>query len=118
MGTQANPERPLAPVVTAIGELDRRRVLRVLGARVRYRYVRPVVQRAEDGGWRISSPCCSRNVDSAGGTIDIAWLKPTVDGWRIYYRDHEAQRWTPYREGRLADVLETLRLDPERRFWP
>ncbi|MBL8540387.1 MAG: hypothetical protein JNK68_08440 [Betaproteobacteria bacterium] len=103
--------------VTTAGELDRRRVLRVLRERVRYRYVRPVLQAAE-GGWRISSPCCSRNVDSAGGMIDIAWLKPVADGWRIYYKDHAAKRWTAYRDGRLSDLLETLRLDPERRFWP
>jgi hypothetical protein len=117
MSEPAIPVHSASAAVTAAGELDRRRVLRVLGDRVRYRYVRPVLQQA-GGGWRITSPCCSRNVDPLGGMIDIAWLQPVANGWRIYFKDHAAEQWIPYEEGRLADLLETLRLDPERRFWP
>ena len=51
-------------------DVDRKRIERALAARVRYRYVSPEVQ-ADEAGYRIQSPCCSRNVDKAGGTIDI-----------------------------------------------
>lgn len=117
MSAPSTTAQPSSAAVTSAGELERRRVQRTLRERVRYRYVRPIVRPAEDG-WRIASPCCSRNVDVKGDVIDIAWLKRLANGWRLYYKDHAAQCWRPYREGRLTDLLETLRLDPERRFWP
>jgi len=46
----------------AEGELVRRRVLRALKSRRRYRYVSPEVAFVA-GAWLVRSPCCSRNVD-------------------------------------------------------
>lgn len=115
--TLSIPQARAAAAVTPSRELDRRRVLRVLRERARYRYVRPTLQATGDG-WRITSPCCSRTVDPAGGVIDIAWLERVGDRWRIYFKDHAAQCWAPYRDGGLPDLLELLRRDHERVFWP
>jgi hypothetical protein len=98
-------------------ELDRRRLMKVLRERVRYRYVRPTLQPTADGWW-ITSPCCSRRVDPAGAMIDIAWLERMGSGWRIHYRDHAAECWVPYHSGRLSEVLDLLRRDPDHVFWP
>jgi hypothetical protein len=57
-------------------------------------------------------------VDPAGGVIDIAWLERVGIRWRIHYKDHAARCWAPYSDGRLCDLLELLRRDPERLFWP
>jgi hypothetical protein len=113
----SNPHQFPSATVSTAAELDRRRVLRVLRERARYRYVRPMLQPAADG-WRVTSPCCSRTVDPDGGVIDIAWLERVGSRWRIYYKDHAARCWTPCRDGRLTDLLELLRLDPDRIFWP
>ena len=57
-------------------EFDHKRIERALDQRERYRYVAPQVIADEDEhGYRIESPCCSRNVEPAGGIIDIALLK-------------------------------------------
>jgi hypothetical protein len=108
--------------VTALGarilEIDGRRIERALRDRVRYRYVRPQVRR-EAEGWRIVSPCCSRNVDTEGGMIDIALLQPVPAGWRLYARDHEQDCWHEYEESdKLYDLLDAICLDPLRVFWP
>ena len=55
-------------------ELDLRRIARAIQGRERYRYVKPHVIAAE-AGYLVRSPCCSRNVDPAGGEIDIALLR-------------------------------------------
>jgi len=92
---------------------------RALKDRVRYRYVRPKV--LHDGeSFRIEAPCCSRNVDAQGGTIDIALLTPTGDGtWSLRVRDHAAACWLLYAEKlSLSQALETVCVDAERRFWP
>jgi hypothetical protein len=106
----------------ALGALVSDELLQIVDAlrdRARYRYVQPVVLRAEPG-WRIVSPCCSRNVDPDGGVIDIAWLEPTEDGgWRSYARDHKLKRWALYDEAAdLSDLLDVIRTDPKRIFWP
>ena len=57
-------------------QLDCKRIERALGRRERYRYVTPqVIPDEEEHGYRIESPCCSRNVEPSGGIIDIALLK-------------------------------------------
>jgi hypothetical protein len=103
-------------------EVDLKRIARALRSRRRYRYVSPSVH-AAPGGYRIDSPCCSRNVDPGGGVIDIALLEhraeaPDGGPWRLYARDHVAGAWQfcgSHR--RLADALDLLCADPERRFW-
>ena len=100
-------------------DVDRKRIERALAARVRYRYVSPEVQ-ADEAGYRIQSPCCSRNVDKAGGTIDIARLEYVADSraWRLYRKDHAQREWAFYKEfSALTALLQFLNLDPDRSFW-
>jgi hypothetical protein len=99
------------------GDLAYRRVVRALRARRRYRYVKPEVRR-QDAGFVVVSPCCSRNVDAAGGVIDIAWIECTDAAWRLHHRDHAAQRWSCCAEGPLPRLLDLLCADPDRLFWP
>ena len=100
-------------------DVDRKRIERALAARARYRYVSPQV-RAEAGGYRIESPCCSRNVDEDGGVIDIARLEYAAEAqrWRLYRKDHGRGEWALVGEfGALAVLLQVLNQDPERIFW-
>lgn len=92
---------------------------RALKDRVRYRYVQPKVLPDGDS-FRVEAPCCSRNVDPAGGVIDIARLTPSADGsWALALRDHSAKAWVPYAAGlTLGEALDTLCVDAERTFWP
>jgi hypothetical protein len=99
--------------------LDLKRIERSLQSRKRYRYVKPSVA-AVDGGYRIESPCCSRNIDPDGGIIDIALLLHDAQrqGWRLFRKNHRIGTWeldSTYE--RLIDLLESLNLDPERKFW-
>jgi hypothetical protein len=117
---ESNAARAPKPRTSArIVEIAGRLIERALRNRVRYRYVRPRVLR-DDLGWRVVSPCCSRNVDSAGGVIDIALLQPSGPvGWRLYSRDHAGGAWVPRDESdRIQDLLDAICLDPERVFWP
>jgi hypothetical protein len=100
-------------------DLTRRQIEEALRERTRYRYVLPRVLR-EGNGFRIESPCCSRNVDANGGLIDIAWLTRDEDGtWHLSARDHTAQQWMPQHESTdLAELLDMLCIDRERVFWP
>ena len=101
-------------------DVDRKRIERALAARLRYRYVSPEVLGAE-GGYRIESPCCSRNVDQSGGTIDIARLEYAGESqrWRLYRKDHARGEWSLFGEfGALGALLQILNQDPERIFWP
>lgn len=94
-------------------------IARALKDRVRYRYVRPKV--LHDGeSFRVEAPCCSRNVDPEGGVIDIARLTPAANGsWALAVRDHAAKAWVPYADGlSLAQALDTVCVDADRRFWP
>jgi hypothetical protein len=100
-------------------EVDQKRIERALGARARYRYVNPEVW-AEEGGYRIQSPCCSRNIDKSGGVIDIARLEYMAESqaWRLYRKDHGRGEWQLYREFiALNALLQFLNQDPERIFW-
>jgi hypothetical protein len=106
------------PAVVAESELLRRRVLRALERRERYRYVRPEVQ-ASGEGWVVTSPCCSRNIDPDGGVIDIALLQRSAGGWILSRRDHAGARWVRHSKGaRLDTLLDVLCEDPQRVFWP
>ncbi len=100
-------------------DVDRKRIERALAQRQRYRYVSPYVRKEADG-YRIESPCCSRNVDQDGGVIDIARLEYLGQGrsWLLYRRDHNLAQWLVEGEyGSLTAVLQKLNEDPQRIFW-
>jgi hypothetical protein len=101
-------------------EFDHRRIERALGARERYRYVTPrVVADIDEHGYRIESPCCSRNVEPDGGIIDIALLKYLKPHWLLYRKDHEYSTWVLHNvTGTLHEALEAVLHDCERVFWP
>lgn len=101
------------------GDLIAARIMRMIGQRRRYRYVRPRVLRDGDG-WKIVSPNCSRNIDPQGGEIDIAWFVPLANGrWQAHARDHACAAWVRQGEpGPLPDVLSVVCADPSRVFWP
>jgi len=100
-------------------DVDRKRIERALQDRKRYRYVSPSVTPVSDG-YRIESPCCSRNVDPDGGIIDVALFKFDADcsAWNLFRKDHTKASWelhSSYR--RLPDLLNLLKDDPDREFW-
>ncbi len=100
-------------------ELDRKRIERALKTRKRYRYVKPKVATAV-GGYRIESPCCSRNIDPEGGVVDVALLLHDADGarWQLLRKDHAQGLWLlDSTHERLPTALERLTADPERSFW-
>ncbi|MBI5460673.1 MAG: hypothetical protein HY941_00620 [Gammaproteobacteria bacterium] len=100
-------------------DVDRKRIERALAQRQRYRYVSPYVRKAADG-YRIESPCCSRNVDQSGGVIDIARLEylDPCSAWRLYRKDHLRDQWVAEGEyTSLTAVLQRLNEDPQRLFW-
>ncbi|HDR9189974.1 DUF3024 domain-containing protein [Burkholderia vietnamiensis] len=103
----------------SVVDFTQRRIERALRERARYRYVSPRVLRDADG-FRIESPCCSRNVDPGGGVIDIARLARGPAGrWSLYARDHAARRWSwRYESADLDLLLELLCVDAGRVFWP
>ena len=106
-------------------DLTLHRLQRALKERVRYRYVQPKVL-PDGGGYRVESPCCSRNVDPTGGTIAIALLMPPAAdpdggarGWTLCARDHANQRWATRHEAEQVELLlDLLCVDSERQFWP
>ena len=100
-------------------EFDLRRIERLLEQRVRYRYVSPVVQPI-DGGYQVVSPCCSRNIDASGGTIDIARIEYILpEGiWRLYHKDHQQAAWRLHSDvATLHELIFCLNEDPSRVFW-
>lgn len=109
-----------APVrVLPAAEFERRRILRALRERSRYRYVSPAVQ-AVERGWVVTSPCCSRNVDPSGGVIAICWFEPRAGGgWRLYAHDHAQSSWRMHAEAaELNALIAHVCEDPDRIFWP
>lgn len=101
-----------------VHDLTARRIERALARRQRYRYVQPVVS-AHEGGWVISSPCCSRNVDPSGGEIPIAWLQPQDHGWALHARRHADSTWSLHsRSALLSELLDIVCRDEARVFWP
>jgi hypothetical protein len=113
-GTRRSRGRSDARVLS----LDARRIENALQERARYKYVQPRVQ-PEGLGWKVVSPNCSRNIDPAGGDIDIAWLVPDPAGrWSLYSRDHVQDCWQlRLRAAALPVLLERLCTDPQREFW-
>lgn len=104
---------------TQPNEFDYRRIQRALEKRQRYRYVTPTVVRRANG-YRIQSPCCSRNIDPDGGVVDIALLLFNEDArnWRLLRKDHQRGVWELDSEfSRLSELLGYLNEDAERRFW-
>jgi hypothetical protein len=100
-------------------EFDQRRIERALAQRVRYRYVAPRVV-AMERGYKVESPCCSRNVDAAGGIIDIAMIEYDTSrrAWRLYRKNHEAGEWLlEHVAGKLHEALAVLTEDAGRKFW-
>jgi len=111
------------PVAYVVGphpnEFDLRRIRHLLAQRVRYRYVQPEVQ-AIVGGYQIVSPCCSRNIDASGGTIDIARLEYAYQEglWRLYHKNHQLNVWQLHSAAPMLQMLMTqLNEDPSRVFW-
>lgn len=99
-------------------EFVRRRVVRALEKRSRYRYVEPLVT-ATPGGYMISSPCCSRNVDPDGGVIKIARIECFDGNWLLFSHDHENAEWVLYAAYDSLDALfVVVCADSERLFWP
>jgi hypothetical protein len=94
------------------------RIVRALPQRERYKYVLPLVL-PEGAGWKIVSPNCSRNVDPAGGDIEIAWFEPQAGGlWRLHARNHGARQWRPAVDGlTLEAAIERVCADPLREYW-
>ena len=107
------------PAGGPVADFTQHRIERALRERARYRYVCPRVERTPDG-YRIESPCCSRNVDPAGGVIDIAWLAQDAGGlWRLHARDHALRRWVEQcASADLGALLDVLCADAARVFWP
>ena len=100
-------------------EFDRKRIERALRSRKRYRYVTPSVA-SVNGGYRIESPCCSRNVDPEGGIIDVALLHYDANtcAWRLFRKNHARRAWEFHSAyDRLIELLDSLNEDPERTFW-
>ncbi|MBC7103323.1 MAG: hypothetical protein H5U13_08905 [Parvibaculum sp.] len=100
-------------------DLDRKRIEYALKERKRYRYVLPRVL-ATDGGYRIESPCCSRNVDAEGGIVDVALIeyREEADLWHLYRKNHMDGTWEFHStHGRLHELVERLNSDVERKFW-
>jgi hypothetical protein len=97
---------------------ERKQIERAIGKRKRYKYVRPTV-RVVPEGLLVESPCCSRRIDPAGGTVDIALLQHLHSGeWRLYRKDHSTAEWKLHSlHKRLVDLLEPLKDDRERIFW-
>ena len=104
--------------VPEVNEFERKQIERAIGKRKRYRYVRPTV-RMVSNGILVASPCCSRRVDEAGGMVDVALLQRLPSGcWRMYCKDHSTASWKLHTaNARLADLLDSLKSDPDRIFW-
>ena len=111
---QAQAGQPSQP-----NEFDFRRIERALEKRRRYRYVSPSLLPTANG-YRIQSPCCSRNIDPDGGVVDIALLlfDDRSKNWRLLRKEHARGVWEFERAfDRLTELLEFLNEDPDRRFW-
>ncbi|MCA1515580.1 DUF3024 domain-containing protein [Bradyrhizobium sp. NBAIM01] len=108
-----------AGLVPHPNELDRKRIERSLSSRKRYLYVTPHVTPVRDG-YRIESPCCSRNIDKDGALIDVALIRyDAVSGiWKVFRKNHAQGNWEFYSlYHRLTSAIDELNADPECLFW-
>jgi hypothetical protein len=115
----ASPKQATARPFAHPNEFDRKRIERSLRTRKRYRYVKPAVA-TTIGGYRIESPCCSRNIDPGGGVVDVALLLHDAEAarWQLFHKDHSRGLWQlDSTHARLLEALERLNADPERSFW-
>lgn len=110
----------VADIAPHPNEFDCKRIARALEQRERYRYVTPqVIPDEEEHGYRIESPCCSRNVEPNGAIIDIALLKYLKPHWLLYRKDHDYSTWVLHSVvDTLHEALAILLPDNERAFWP
>lgn len=98
-------------------EIDLRRISRLLKKRERYHYVSPSVE-SIPSGYRIVSPCCSRNIDKAGGLIEIARVECEAGVWRLFRKDHARKLWLMHLQASRLDLLmDCLNEDADRVFW-
>jgi hypothetical protein len=100
-------------------EFDQRRIERALAQRVRYRYVAPRVV-SVSCGYKVESPCCSRNVDAEGGIIDIALIEYDAGErlWCLSRKNRKAGEWLLVDVfGKLHELLAVLTEDASRKFW-
>lgn len=119
------PIEPRCAVIQGSGgafhpnEFDRHRIGSLLVQRRRYLYVKPTVV-PDNGGYRIESPCCSRNLEPSGGVIDIARLEFVAEiCWRLFNKDHPSGQWRLYGAyATLPAALTPINDDPQRLFWP
>ena len=73
---------------------------------------------AVPGGYRIVSPCCSRNIDLNGGLIDIARIEWEAGVWRLYSMNHACAQWLMHSQvSRLERLMEGLNDDSKGVFW-
>jgi len=115
----AAPAENMMRLTAHPNDFDRKRIERALRTRKRYRYVKPSVAAVTDG-YRIESPCCSRNIDADGGVIDVALLLYHADAaaWQLFRKDHTKGEWEFHsNHDRLIELLDQLNVDPERQFW-
>jgi hypothetical protein len=115
----ATLQRPFSMSAAHPNDLDLKRIERSLQKRKRYRYVSPSVMNVTDG-YKIVSPCCSRNIDPEGGIVDVALLLHDVDRgvWQLFRKDHKNEIWEiESTHDRLIDLLDRLNVDAERKFW-
>lgn len=131
-GSALQPQPDRSPVL----DFMQRHLTRALAQRVRYRYVKPMVWPHGDG-YRVESPCCSRNVDPTGGLIDIALLMPheTAEAaemdndtladtsaptlWSLFAHNHTTGSWVwQSASTQLDTLLDELCVDTRRVFWP
>lgn len=118
MGSTARREEMMRPSAHP-NDFDRKRIERAIKERKRYRYVSPRVVAVENG-YRVESPCCSRNIDPEGGIVDVALLLHDDDRakWQLFRKDHGKGTWELHSSyERMTDLLDRLNVDPERKFW-
>jgi hypothetical protein len=114
ISAQADAGRPAQP-----NDFDFKRIERALDQRKRYRYVSPMLFKTTNG-YKIQSPCCSRNVDPDGGVVDVALVlfDDSRRTWRLLRKDHTLGVWELDSEyARLTELLAYLNEDQDRRFW-
>ncbi|WP_426441251.1 hypothetical protein [Bradyrhizobium genosp. P] len=100
-------------------ELDRKRIEQALSARKRYRWVSPHVEPLTSG-YLVASPCCSRNIDTEGGLVDVALIHYDRLSaiWKLFRKDHALGIWEFHSVHlRLGAVTDEINADLDKVFW-